>query len=472
MMILALSACTVPVTPDGRVPPASEGILAPDVIPPPTDSDAETGRDTQTHTAADTTDTGEEESPPRDPAILPVLLINTDGVGIPSDRKIPGTIAVVEDHTADLSNLLSEHQTWAGPIGIQTHGSSTSGYPKTSYRFECQDRLGADMDCPLAGMEWGRDWVLRAEYCDHSLMRDALAFWLARGAAANGGISWQPDTRFVEVFLNGGYEGVYTLVERVQKDGTRIDVPSWEEDRGFIVRVDQHRGAGFDTAMGTPIDWVDPRAEEVTDAQRSGIRAVFNDFETSLRADGWDDPSTGYPTRIAVADWVDHYLVNEAAHNIDAYRLSAHLWYGGDTEGLLHAAPVWDFDRSFGNVNYCDTERVNGWTIDDLTRCGYGGEYPFWWPQLVAEPAFQAALSDRWGELRASLWSDAAIDAQLDAWTIQLALAQPREDHRWHTVGTYIDPNSYVGATWQEDVDWLREWMRARAGWLDTQWGD
>jgi hypothetical protein len=418
-----------------------------------------------------------ETAEPAAPEHLPVLRIAATGP-IVDGEKVDATLQIVEDYDGTPEGLAAAPLAFEGPIGIEIHGSSSTGYPKLGYRFECRDDDSTDGNCALVGLPEGSDWVLSAPYADKTYLRNALGYRLGRAAAADRG-AWEPSTRFVELFLDGQYVGIYVLVERVSQERARLDFPDTTDpedgsvDGGFLVKVDQHRSAGFDTARGTPIDWSEPKSGEVTEAEAAYLLDWFDRAETALLADGWDDPTTGYPAWLDVDGWVDHWLVNELANNIDAYRLSAYLWADGPPgQHLLHAGPLWDFDRAFGNVNYCYTWQTEGWVYDALDACGYAYQYPFWWERLREDPAFLDRLATRWAELRAGAFSDDALVAALAEMQAEVAEAERRDHARWPVVGVWVDPNWYVGATWQEDVDWLRDWTLARAAWMDAHVGE
>jgi hypothetical protein len=82
-------------------------------------------------------------------------------------------------------------------------------FPMKSYGFECRDINGKSVDKSILGMPKESDWVLYAPYTDKTLMRNFLAYAIAREM---GG--WAARTQFVEVVLNGEYVGVYVLMEK------------------------------------------------------------------------------------------------------------------------------------------------------------------------------------------------------------------------------------------------------------------
>ena len=483
--LLLLAALTASCQPGiGKIGAADD--TAPATDSPPGDSDPPVDSTDDTAPPTDGDDTGEADDTPANveeedlPDLvyehLPVLLIDTYGSSIGDSTKVEAWLEIVRVHDGDPTELGDAPRAFEGPIGIEINGSSSSGFVKLSYRFETRDELGEDLDAPLLDMPAGADWVLHGPYSDKSLIRNAFAYTLGRTLAEDTD-EWQPRIAFTEVVLNDSYQGVYLLVERIDRGDDRIDIPrvaDTEDDGdltgGYILKVDQHRGEGWTTARGTPIDYHYPRYAVLTDDQDDYIQGYFGDFETMLRSDDWDDETLGWPAWIASASWVDHLVINELAHNIDGYRLSAYMYKDADEDGgLLHSGPLWDFNLGFGNVNYCYCEETSGWTFSSLARCGYSSQYPFWWSKLLSDPNFQSELGCRWATLREGAMSDEALIATIEALALQVAEAEERDHDKWGNLGTYVWPNNYVGETWDDELDYMEAWVLERAAWLDTE---
>ena len=247
---------------------------------------------------------------------VPVFWLEVDG-SIPTGYKADGTLTVIHPSSDDHDDVDEDPFSLQVPIGIEVHGSSSQGYPKQGYRLELRDEAGEDANHQLLGLPSGSDFVLHAPYGDKTLVRNALAYQLARELNPD---VWQVKTRFVELYDDRRYRGVYLLVERVRRDNDRVDIARSTDDEGdvtgsFIVRIEQHRNEGWDTERGTKIDYHYPRYEDLTDAERAYLHGWFEDFESELSAATYE---SAWPELIAAEDWMDHFILNEVTHNIDA----------------------------------------------------------------------------------------------------------------------------------------------------------
>ena len=69
-----------------------------------------------------------------------------------------------------------------------------------------------------------KNWVLLASWKDTSLLRDASAFYLGNALTESEGY-YCSDFRFVKVYLNDAYNGVYLLVEQQEISSNRVNIP-------------------------------------------------------------------------------------------------------------------------------------------------------------------------------------------------------------------------------------------------------
>jgi hypothetical protein len=399
-----------------------------------------------------------------------VLMLDVRGRYIPDDDKITATLEVIRDHDGTLSDLDDAPRAYTGAIGIEGHGSSSSGFPKRGYRIEIRDEEGEDLNYPLLDLPADSDWVLHGPYSDKTLIRNALAYELARDMAVWTG-QWQPRTAWAELFIDGYYQGVYLLVERIKIDQNRVDVPETTDEDGdlsggYIVKVDQLRSEGFVTTAGTPIDYHDPKYENLSEEQLEYLSDWFDSMESNMMGTSWRDETEGYSSFIEPDSFIDHYILNELAHNVDGLRLSAYLVKDPDSMGgRLHAGPAWDFNLGFGNADYCEGWSPEGFLQD--AACGDVLQVPFWWRRLPEDPAWRDRTRCRWEELRGDLLSDARLLERVDRLAGEVSAMEGRDHDTWDNIGVYVWPNAYVGATWNDEVAWMSAWLLDRALWLD-----
>ena len=417
---------------------------------------------------------------------LPIIVINTNGAEIVDEPKINASMGIIANGAGTRNNLTDPFNDFEGSIGIEIRGSTSQRYPKKQYSVEVRDPVGEDSAVSLLGMPEESDWVLYAPYSDKSLMRNILAYQLGRDLG-----HYAPRTKLCEVMLNGEYQGVYVLIEKIKRDKNRVDIAKLKEEDisgdditgGYIIKTDKgdmrpeaqwfstYPPPYRDSAQQVPFRYVYPDEDDITPEQRAYIQQYIKDFEDALAGDNFTDLEEGYAKYIDVNSFIDLFIVNEVSKDIDAYRLSTFMYKQKITDGgKLMMGPLWDYNFAFGNVDYCVDSGPEGLALDFSRLCpGEVWLAPFWWERLLEDSAYSEQLAIRWAELRKSQLSTEQVMGRIDSVaTLLNQEAQQRNFSRWPILGEYVWPNAFVGQTYQEEIDYLKDWTTRRLAWLDT----
>ena len=426
-----------------------------------------------------------------DSSTLPLLVVDLGHDAIPDEPKVLTRMRLISD-AAGRANRLSDVPTYTGAVAIERRGAtSQTVFPKTGYGFELRTDADADTSVALLGMPAEEDWVLNGPYSDKSLLRNALAYSLAAEL-----MPYAPRTRYVDLVLDGDYRGVYLLTEKIKRDRNRVDISKLKATDlagdsltgGYILKFDKGPGGSLGSdfqlpaanlAGARPSNYVYhyPRLRDIQPEQAAYIQDWFAEFERRLAGARFDDPVDGYAPLVDLESFVDFFLVNELAKNVDGYRLSTYFYKDrDDVDGRLHMGPVWDFNLAFGNAGYCDANEVENWMVYFQDYCPDDAYYaPFWWPRILASRIFKRALVRRYAELRApgGALSDDALARRLDSLAAPLTPeVVDRNFARWPVLGEYTWPNPVIVDSHAEAVDDLRQWLRDRTAWMDGAVGE
>ena len=412
------------------------------------------------------------------------FIVDTKSKTIIDEPKIPATL-IITDSTDTLYN---------GHIGIELRGSTSQiFFDKKSYGVETWDQNGNDIDIALAGFPAEEDWIFHGPFSDKSLIRNALIYDLSNKIG-----QYASRTRFFEMKLNGEFQGTYLLMEKIKRDKNRVDIEKLEPNDndpnlisgGYIIKIDKTTGEssshgdynekisfyskydpngeeGKDKKIFFLYDV--PSPEKISKEQKIYIQSYINSFEEALLSNDFSDTKTGYQQFIDVDSFVDFFLLNELSHNPDAYRLSTYMHK--KRNGKLKMGPIWDFNIAFGNVNYCKGEDVNNWIFKYNDYCPDDfWLVPFWWSKLLNDPYFANIIKARWQELRQNELSDKLIFGKIDLLISELETSDAikRNFERWPILGQWIWPNSYVGTTYESEINYLKNWLSQRLTWMDS----
>jgi hypothetical protein len=411
---------------------------------------------------------------------LPIVIIDTFGEEIVNDPRITAHMGIINNETG-INQIDDPFNGYDGLISIEIRGSSSQSFPKKQYALETQDSEGENLNVPVLGMPEENDWILHAPYSDKSLLRNYLSYELARDMGR-----YASRTRFCELVINGDYKGLYIFMEKVKRDNNRVDISRLEPDEitgddltgGYIVKIDKWDGetndgwysesplGGFD---GVWYQYHYPKPDDIVEEQRDYIMDYITDFETLMSSESYDDPGAGYYEQVNLESFIDVSLMSEISKNVDAYRLSAYMYKDKDSEdGRLTMGPIWDYNLAFGNADYYDGWNPEGWQMDvELGNDGF--KIPFWWYRIWDDTTYVTAFNQRWHVLRQSIFSEDNIINLIDSATTLIDDAQARNFQRWPVLDEYVWPNAYVGGSYANEIEYLKNWIHVRLEWMDEQ---
>lgn len=404
---------------------------------------------------------------------LPVLNLKTDGSApiLSKTDYLKGSFSLAEAGAAAVE----------GTLEVRGRGNSTWGWVKKPYRLKLTNSTA------LLGMPKGKNWVLLANYADKTLVRNDTTFMFSRRL----GMEYTPRAQYVELNVNGVYQGVYQLSEhiRVDKDRVNIDemkVTDTDADKitgGYLMEVDFRLNKNYcigntwdpvcvngvntqrdidfciDSANGMqPACLANPETlhDAAWSAQRDYIVKYYRDMEAALFGSNFTDPATGYAAYIDVDSVVNYYLVNEVLKNVDGAEASFFLYK--KRGGKLFFGPVWDFDLALGNAGYNQANIASGWYIRN---------YP-WFKRMFEDPAFAAKVKARWKALK----DDGTLDqiAQYAEARATWLDAQQKKNYQLWSINDFAEWILHPPlGSYQLEVQALVNWQKARIAWLDTE---
>jgi len=405
---------------------------------------------------------------------LPLVILNTFGGYVSHDSKTPVSATFIKP-ASNARSFLTGSPDFNGRGTLHLRGRSSLDYQKNSFTLHTKDDAGGALKVPLLGLPKESEWVLYAPYPDKTLMRDVLAYELSNNMG-----HYAPRTKFVELFVNRiggklsmrGYFGVYVLEEGIKRGKNRVNIAKLEPGDnsepnitgGYIFKKDHNdKGKpGFMTSRGNYFFYVEPKPEELTPAQKGWLTSHLNKFEQALAGPEFKDPSRGYRAYIDVDSFIDHHWIVEMTKNVDGIRFSNFLHK--DRGGKIKMEPIWDWNLSFGNASGKQGWAPQGWYWTQLPDDEY-----LWFGRLFEDPDFEQKYIDRWGALRTNIFATANVLGRVDELAALLNESQARNFRRWPILGRYVHPNWYVGQTYRDEIDWMKQWIRARLTWIDRQ---
>ncbi|ARV15184.1 CotH kinase family protein [Polaribacter sp. SA4-12] len=373
---------------------------------------------------------------------LPRILINTNNAAIDSkENYVEGSVTVK-------GGLYFEDLT-TQEMKIRGRGNSTWFlHPKKPYQLKFGDKT------PMLGMEEDKKWLFLAEYSDKSLMRNKISLDL--GAMSN--LEYTPKAEYAEVFLNDKYNGTYLVTQKVEVKTNRLNLP----DNGYLIEIDQDHRIDVDDVFFQPTIFSQFHSTNVFNIKEPSvdynsaafnlIKNYINDFEAALFGNNFKDSQVGYQRYIDVSSFIDWYLIQEIAKTVDAQWYSS-IYFNYVPGEKIKMGPIWDFDLSYGNVDYADSRYAEGFWVK---------ENP-WYKRLFEDPNFENQVKERFMYFYNN--TDVILD-KIDAYGEYLDRSQVKNYETWPTLGVYIWPNPIWYNTHSEEVHHLKDWITTRMNWL------
>ncbi len=417
---------------------------------------------------------------------LPLVIINTNGQTIVDEPKITANIRIIY-HTPPLLNHPEDSgNVYDGLCGIEYRGSYSQYLPQKPYGFETRDQYGNNLNVSLLNMPPENDWILLANYNDKTFMRNTLAFHLFERMG-----HYAPRSRLCEVIVNGQYQGIYILTEKIKRDKNRVDIAKLDPDDnsgdsltgGYIFKVDYYDPSNSWKSNYTPIDRPDkdvyyvyeyPAPDVITIQQKNYLKQFVDYCESALYSEHFDNPQEGFRLYIDVQSFIDYFIIGELSRNIDAYKKSVFFYKDRDKKGgLLHSGPVWDFDWAWKNMDdNCDIFAAtdgSGWAYQ-VNDCNNWPVSPAWMVRLLQDTLFQDELFTRYTNLRKTILSENYIYQYIDSVYLLVNEAQARHYDRWPILGINVgtpevdeQPDTYEG-----EIIKFKNWIATRLSWLDA----
>ena len=354
---------------------------------------------------------------------IPRIVIETEKRQAIDNREIeiPATLQVWGECGAE-SDVME--------LTIKGRGNSTWGYPKKPYTIKFNEKQ------TLLGMPAAKKWVMLANYRDRTLMRNAVAFELAKRTS----LAWTPSGQFVDVFLNGVFKGNYYISEKIEVKKNRLEVG---ED-GFLLEFDPNidEGRNFKTKYNKlPVNIKYPKD---LDSESLNYIRDYMDSVASILLQPQDSVYLDYVNPESVADY---YIVYALTTNIELCTPKSAFVYRDDT-GLLNAGPVWDFDYS---------------TFKMELSVGINSGVPFL-NAFFQKPSFVKVLNERWA---ASKERFLAMDSFIDSLSNYISQSNEQNVKLW-PINIEEDLVGDEKMSFPDAVDNMKRTLQAKIAELDS----
>ncbi|QUA51657.1 CotH kinase family protein [Aristaeella lactis] len=389
---------------------------------------------------------------------------------------------------------------------LKGRGNNTFRYSKKPYQIKLAEKAS------LSGMGKGRTWVLLANWTDLSLLRNQIVLDMSREIGLRNAVSCTQ----ADVWINGAYQGLYLVTEKIQIGKGRIDIANLEKETekvngypfeagkivteksaaypllrsypqvkdpeditgGYIMTIEKkHRMkdyvlAGFRTENELSIQIKEPTYP--SRGQAEYLFARITEMQNALIAEDGTEPATGkrYDEYLDVQSFARRFLIEDWCKNYDFIGGSQFLYKDSDlNDPLIYAGPSWDYDLCFGNME------DRGYPATGKYLTSYRKKTNLYW-LLYSHEDFRNTVGDIWQnsfrQAAAVLLGEKEAEPEgvirsLDEYAEQIRDSAAMNSRRWPGGGGTTGRGA--GGDFDNAIRYMKEWISARTEWMDGEYG-
>lgn len=346
---------------------------------------------------------------------------------------------------------------------VRGRGSAKFALEKKPYKL----KLFAKARLLGTGKGNGKKWNLMAQHGDKSLLRNAVGSFIA----LETGQPFAPGVKFVDLVIDGEYQGTYQLTDQVDIRKYRVNITEQPEvidattniTGGYLLEIDDsaedtESSTVFTTTRGMKVTIKSPDEDVIVSQQTDYIAAHVQKFEDALFADNWLDANNGYRKYMDLTSFVQWYITAEYTAEPNSFR-SVYFYKDIDNDKLTFG-PVWDFDFAFDN-----SERWGARPHALVAQEGRGAEWCYLWiDRLRQDPEFHKAVNEAWKALIANGIVE-KVNAYIDEQAALLAQSAAK-NFELYPIEVKVHDERVLFSSYAENIAFLKQTQAARAEFL------
>ena len=320
------------------------------------------------------------------------------------------------------------------PGKIERRGGYSMQFAKHSYEIDLKQ------DVSIAGLPADDDWILNANYIDKTFLRHVLSYELFMEMNPS---NIAPRCAYVEVELNGTYNGLYVLMEKLDRSSLNIE----KSDSMAMIFKEPH-------IFRTSYDGIVPAKANNFHQQKYPKVKKDNkrDYLEELRTFILNTTDESFQKKVSnifdMSNIIDWHLLLLISNNSDGILKNFYL-YKTNNNTPIRIAP-WDYDHSFGR------DGDNELNLDERPM---NIERSILFKRLLRFDWYKKRLNERWLALNTNqLLSANGLKKRVLSKAEQVKKAAKKNFERWPVDGPwYYDANSF-----EQEIDIMLKFIDLR----------
>ncbi|MDE6360623.1 MAG: CotH kinase family protein [Muribaculaceae bacterium] len=407
---------------------------------------------------------------------LPTVVLNTVDMEEPHDMATDPE----KDHdlTATLTVIGADGKVVSAPGITRERGNYSRTFPKRPLRMKFDKKNTPVSDAKAKK----KKWELLNNYGDKTLMRNLLAFDIARMM----GMDYVPFCTPVDVILNGEYRGCYQLADSKEVDDNRVAIHEMSLEEalaggesltgGYFLEVDAYAdeepaGTWFTTPQGIPVTVKAPDDKDVlfnTSAPLEYITGYYSEMASRVSDGKYTGPG-GYREMLDVESFLQLLMTNEIGGNKDV------MWsfnmYKDLGDPHIYSGPAWDFDVAFDNSRYIDKQAYDNDSYLYLNTPSVAAGFREFTEKVMSDPQTAEELRHLWGAVRDNGLSYESLADRIDHYAQLIQESQQLNFERWPILDTPVHDNAVARGSFEAEVAHVKDFCRRIISHFDSKIG-
>ena len=426
---------------------------------------------------------------------LPTIFLNTNSNDL---EKIKESKEYEVSGSLQIVHIDGQREEKKALKGVRTRGNTSfAGYEKKPFSISLKD------ESSLLGLPTGESYALLSNASDPSLIRNDIVRWMEEKMELKG----SHRGRFVDLYIDGLYEGNYYLCDNIAIGEERISIENMEETMNLIYNMGNYESEQLYETKNAKARKMSVTMEDITGGYlmereyverylheyediKSGfisdeeeyfvvknpkycsieqieyIRNYINEAETAIMNPVGKNENTGkmYWEYIDLHSFAKKYLAEEISKNYDGGVSSSYYYKDSDRiDGKLYAAPGWDYDMTWGNyVEWMADYSADPEGIEKLAHHTYSSP---WYKKLYEKEEFYKLITLYYRE-KVSPFLHYLVEEGLEEYKMALKDSAYMNEIRWKQELLNHPYYENREITFRE----LKDFMKKRTDYLDECW--
>ncbi|MBI1882804.1 MAG: CotH kinase family protein [Chlamydiae bacterium] len=313
------------------------------------------------------------------------------------------------------------------PGKIKLRGNTALYYPKKSYKLRLRSPF------TYRNFKPSTDFILMSCYVDHTFMKNQLAYDLFRSFSKEGHPEHTPQHHLLEIFLNGEYQGIYEICEKVNASVLGLKPYHSKDSTHSVIYKAKGKHANFEYESRDSYQQKEP------DLKYEAYWGPYEEFIRFLSFASTDEFQHRVKGLMDIENVMDFQILINFAYNVDGPQHNLFICRDKGVNQKFFIVP-WDYDKTFGGPS--------DWILSDHL-----------FERLMRElPGYKEALRDRWKELKEGPLLEESLMKRMDDVEARIHDRVAENFRKWPLPAG----ESHEGAVLE-----MRAWIKKRLAFLD-----